>query len=514
MSWAVPKGLTLDPGARHLAVHVEDHPLDYEDFEGVIPKGEYGGGDVIVWDRGTWELHGTDSPHAALEQGELHLELHGEKLRGRVVLVRTGHARGKEQWLVLHKRDDDAVAGWDPEDHPRSVLTGRTNDEVAADPDREWSRRGARELRAPGPRFEAPSADELAQLDEMPAKGTWLLQGRELALTNLDKELFPAGDDGVPVTKRELVRYYASIAPVLLPHLVDRPLNLHRFPDGSARKGFWQKQAPAHAPEWIPRWHNDDADPGESEEYFVADSAAALAWLANHAAIELHPWTSRIPDVDLPTYALVDLDPGSSTTWEELLTLARLHRTALDHLQVRGYPKVTGRRGIQIWIPIEPGPTFDETRAWVEDLSRTIGAVAGELVSWRWEKRARDGKARLDYTQNAINKTLVAPYSVRAADGAPVSVPIRWDELDDPGLRPDGWTIRTVAERLARVGDPMERAPIDGQQLPPISGGPQPMPVSRRHSSRQELYDEARRKKIPGRSKMNRDELARAVGHD
>src|SRR4051812_2843646 len=131
VSWAVPKGVTLDPDARHLAVHVEDHPIEYLEFEGVIPSGEYGGGDVIVWDIGTWELHRDDDARAAVESGEIHVELHGEKLRGRVVLVRTSRAgNGKEQWLVLHKRDEAAVKGWDPEDHPRSVVSGRTNDEV------------------------------------------------------------------------------------------------------------------------------------------------------------------------------------------------------------------------------------------------------------------------------------------------------------------------------------------------------------------------------------------------
>ncbi len=151
VSWAVPKGLTLDPSARHLAVHVEDHPLDYADFEGVIPRGEYGGGDVIVWDRGTWELPHEDDARRAVDDGQIHVVLHGEKLRGNFVLFRTGRETAKEQWLVLHKRDEFAVAGWDPEDHPRSVLSGRTNDQVQADPERVWTRATARSPRRRGP---------------------------------------------------------------------------------------------------------------------------------------------------------------------------------------------------------------------------------------------------------------------------------------------------------------------------------------------------------------------------
>jgi bifunctional non-homologous end joining protein LigD len=191
-------------------------------------------------------------------------------------------------------------------------------------------------------------------------------------------------------------------------------------------------------------------------------------WLANHAAVELHPWTSRRPDVHHPTYALMDLDPGTATTWDELLTLARLHRTALEHLGVRGYPKTSGRRGIQIWIPIETGPTFDETREWVRQVSEAVGGVAGELVSGKWEKKSREGRARLDYTQNAINKTLVAPFSVRAAPGAPVSMPITWDDLDDPELRPDRWDLRSAPQHVVEVGDEMARMLSDSQHLVPL----------------------------------------------
>jgi bifunctional non-homologous end joining protein LigD len=470
VSWAVPKGITLDPKARHLAVHVEDHPLDYEDFEGVIPGGEYGGGDVIVWDRGTWELHAAEDARAAVDAGEIHVDLHGEKLRGRVVLVRTGDASAKkEQWLVLHKRDEYAVEGWDPEEHPESVLSGLDNDQVAAKRARVWTRDGEAKPKQTAASFDAPTDEELAALDTIGKKGMWTFQGRELSLTNLDKVLFPARDKREdPVTKRELIRYFATIAPTMLPYLAERPLNLNRYPDGVDKKGFWQKQAPKYAPDWIPRWRNDSAGNGTSELYLVADSPPALAWLANHAAIELHPWTSHIPHVERPDYALIDLDPGTDTSWDDLLTLARLHRTALEHLGVRGYPKTSGQRGLQIWVPIASGPSFDETRAWVEKLSRSIAQVAGDLVSDVWEKSARRGRARLDYTQNAINKTLVSPYSARATSGATVSMPIMWDELDDSGLRSDRWTIRTAVERLEVVGDLMAPMLDDTQHLPDL----------------------------------------------
>jgi bifunctional non-homologous end joining protein LigD len=130
VSWAVPKGPTLDPAVKRLAVKVDDHSLEYADFEGVIGMGRPGGGDVIVWDRGTWEPYGTDDPAAAVADGELHAQVHGEKLNGRLVLVHTGDEDSNE-WLLLHKRDEYAVDGWEPEAHPRSVISGLTNEEVA-----------------------------------------------------------------------------------------------------------------------------------------------------------------------------------------------------------------------------------------------------------------------------------------------------------------------------------------------------------------------------------------------
>jgi bifunctional non-homologous end joining protein LigD len=474
VSWAVPKGPTLDPAVKRIAVHVEDHPIEYLHFEGVIPHGEYGGGDVIVWDYGTWEPHATDDPAASVAAGELHADVHGEKLHGRLVLVRRGQEdrSGQQQWLLLHKRDRYAVPGWDPEDHPRSALSGRTNDEVKADPERMWRSdlppsQASVQLRAPV--VAGPSPDTLASLGDLGNNGTWEVFGRRLRLTNLDKVLFPARKREKPVTKREFISYAAKIAPVALPYLAGRPLNMHRYPDGADSPGFWHKQLPDHAPDWVPRWHNPDAGPRETSTYLVAGEPAALVWAANFGALEWHAWTSRAEHPRRPTYALVDIDPGTATTWEDVLVLARLHRTAFEHLGVVAQPKLTGRRGIQIWIPVTPGPGFDETRGWVEQLSRTVGAVVPGMVSWKWDVAGRGGHARLDYTQNAINKTLVAPYSPRACPGATVSAPIDWDELDDPSLRPDGVTIRSVFERLERRGDPFRSVLSSQQDLPRLT---------------------------------------------
>lgn len=859
VSWAVPKGPTLDPKTRRMAVHVEDHPIEYFDFEGVIPAKQYGAGDVIVWDWGTWEPEApTLEPRKAVENGELKFRLHGEKLKGRFTIVRTSRRPGSaprtafeddegEQWLLIHKRDEHAHADWDAEDHPQSVKTGRTNDEVKAnrdalwvseapaataeidlggarfaplparlepmlatlaskpfsDPDwlfeikwdgyrvqavvdggkvRIWTRNlndaetyfprllspparwieadqaivdgevvaldeagrpdfsllqtklgdkaatglvyqafdllyldgrslvdvpledrkrllrsvlkehprvryathiegeglafydaatklgvegivaklrrsryepgrrsnawlklkirpeqelvvggwtpgsgNARDLGAlavgvyedgklrfsgkvgsgftgairadllkrlkplaqddppfdpppprdyrgrwggdlvdvtwvrpeiviraelggwsrdnivrqaafkgvesgrdptavvretpvatttavraaeseeppmparkssttkssttnaangskPGraaapepPAFPGATDAELAALDALGKEGTWNVGGHDLKLTNLDKPLFeprPAGPGTDPITKRELIRYFARIAPTMLVHLADRPLNLQRFPNGAGAPGFWQKNMPDTSPKWLTRWHETGVD-GRSDrnanDHLIADRVAALCWLGNQASFEIHAWTGKLPEPWQPTFAYIDIDPGDKTTWDETLVLARLYRAALQHLGVRGYPKTTGKRGIQVWIPIEHGRyDFADTSAWVEKVSRAVGATVPELISWEWAKEQRKGRARLDYTQNASIKTLVAPYSVRPAAGAPVSAPITWDELDDPDLRPDRWTIRDIVARVAQVGDLFAPAQTDAQVLPPV----------------------------------------------
>ena len=216
VSWAVPKGPTLDPDVRRMAVHVEDHPLGYYDFEGVIPEGEYGGGDVIVWDWGPWALAKGDDPQAAIDDGDLHIDLDGQKLGGRFVLVRRGRGDGKEG-LLLHKHDDHAISGWDPEDHPRSVKSGRTNDEVKASPSATWTSHAL---------WSGATDDELAALDALGGAGEWTLGGHALKLTNLDKVLFPSkpGRGGAKaLTKRDLIRHHAVLAPAMLPYLADEP---------------------------------------------------------------------------------------------------------------------------------------------------------------------------------------------------------------------------------------------------------------------------------------------------
>jgi len=312
-------------------------------------------------------------------------------------------------------------------------------------------------------------SEALRQLDELGPEGTIVVDGHPISLTNLDKELFPGRAAEPAGTKRDLVRYLLTVAPVLLPHLANRAVNLHRYPNGARGPGFWQKDVPDTAPSWLTRWRETGVSGREPNDHLVVDSRATLCWLGNQAAFEIHPWTAPISDPAHPDFALIDIDPGERTALEDVVLLTRLFGKALEQLGVRGYPKTTGRRGFQVWIPIERGRySYTDTSRWVEQVSRAVGASVPELVSWEWARDRRRGLARLDYTQNAPIKTLVAPYAVRPAAGAPVSTPITWQELDLPGLRPDGWTLRTVPERVEILGDLFAAVQTDAQPLPSI----------------------------------------------
>ena len=267
-------------------------------------------------------------------------------------------------------------------------------------------------------------------------------------------------DGGSPITKRELIRYFARIAPAMLPHLAERPLNLQRFPNGAGAPGFWQKDIPETAPKWLRRWRETGVDgrtDRSANEHLIADRVATLCWLGNQASFEIHAWTGQLPEAWSPTFAYIDIDPGEKTTWDETLVLARLYRTALGHLGVRGYPKTTGKRGIQIWIPIVPKYSFEETSNWVERISKAVGSTVPDLVSWEWATKARQGRARLDYTQNASIKTLVAPYAVRPAAARP-------SRPRSPGT---SWTTRTCDRTAGRSGpsssESRSRRPVRGR---------------------------------------------------
>jgi bifunctional non-homologous end joining protein LigD len=313
-----------------------------------------------------------------------------------------------------------------------------------------------------GTKVAGASKSELEALNAIPKEGNWQIGGRTVHLTNLDKLLFPEDR----YSKRDLIRYYVQVAPILIPYFSGRPLSMNPHPDGIHGPSFWQKDKPRYAPDWIPTFRFQDRK--NIKDWILIEEVATLAWLANHAVIDMHPWYSRVDKPEYPDWSVVDLDPAEGATFKDVIAVARVVKTALDHLKLKALLKTTGQSGLHVYIPIERRYTLDESRGFVEKLAHMIAELMPDKVTEIWEVKRRTGKIRIDYTQNVINKTLTGPYTVRPALRAPVSMPISWEELDDPRLRPDKWTIETAGERLLQVGDLFHDALTLRQRLPSL----------------------------------------------
>jgi bifunctional non-homologous end joining protein LigD len=679
-SWAVPKGVPLEPGVRALAVHVEDHPLDYGGFEGEIPKGQYGAGTVEIWDRGTYDLV------EEKKDGGLTVRLHGERLDGTWTLI-PAHLDGKEQnWLLVRKREDAAESTarsdyrpmlatltdalphgddwsfevkWDGyralgyvRNGTAKLVSRNGNDlterfavvaralehaarspncvvdgEVCALDEQGRPSFSAMQQGKPGtplvyevfdvleidgrPALDRPLAErrellaglldtrdktvqisggfddgaalltaaEEQQLEGVMAKklssryaegrrtrdwlkikthgeqefvvvgytkgegrrarsfgslvlavneagtlrwvgnaGTgftektiaellaaleplrieksplavvpkmakvrktdvvwvkpklvaevkfaeWTHDGHlrapvylglrddktasevraekpsRVKLSNLDKVFWP--DEGI--AKGDLIEYYRAIAPFIVPHLRDRPFTMRRYPDGAFGKAFFQKNAPAHMPDWIPRFHTDQFDAP------VVNDEDALVWMVNMGCIDMNTWYSRVDKPDRPDFVLFDLDPSADVGFKETVQVALVVKQALDGLGLVSFPKTSSADGMHVLVPVERRYTFDDTREFSEIVAGAIARTHRGLATTEWTKSKRRG-VLIDSNQNGEGKTIASVYSVRPRAGAPVSTPLRWEEVDDR-LDPSAFTMDVVLERVRELGD-------------------------------------------------------------
>jgi len=712
-SWAVPKGVPLEPGQRALAVHVEDHPLDYATFTGEIPKGQYGAGTVEIWDSGTYEL---------LEEkkdGGLTVRLHGKRLEGTWTLVPAKLDGDPKNWLLLKKREDPAQQArptrdyapmlatpeervpkgpgwlfevkWDgfraiaresqgeatltsrqgndltqrfsqvAKEIPKAVKTpdcvldgevsaldenGRSSfslmqqgkpgtpivyyvfdllelegeplvdlplterrkrleklldrrnktvrlSEVFEDGEalfeaakqqrlegivakradsryavgrrtRDWLKiktHGRQEFiiagytrgqgrragtlgslvlavrRGPelqyvgnvGTGFTAEEIEKLMQklrplerktppfkeVPKMPKirKGDvvwvepklvcevefaeWTHDGhlrapsyqglrddkaadevrrerpiedeirrgkRVLKLSNLDKLFWP--DEGI--TKGDLLAYYQAVAPVLVPHLKDRPFTMRRYPDGIDGKAFFQKDVPKGTPDWIPtvRLEVSTRDKPRQKRWINAplvNDELALLWMANMACIDMNAWYSRVDKLDRPDFVLFDLDPSPDVGFEESVQVALHVKEALDALGLVSFAKTSSADGMHVLVPIERRHTYDDTRRFAEIVAGAIARSYPKLATTQWSKAKRRG-VLIDANQNGEGKTIASVYSVRPRPGAPVSTPLRWDEVK-AGLDPAQFTMGVVQQRIAQYGDLFEGVLTTRQRL-------------------------------------------------
>jgi bifunctional non-homologous end joining protein LigD len=445
LSWSVPKGPSLSPTERRLAVRTEDHPLDYANFEGIIPKGEYGGGTVCVWDRGAWTPEG--DAHEAMKKGRLTFTLDGEKLHGKFHLVRTKPQGKQETWLLFKSRDEAANTNLDiVTAKPKSVITGRTLDQIEKDADRVWhSNRGATNDQRVAAAVPQNAGDIAALVKQLPL-------GFEL--TNLDKVLYPEQS----ITKAQLIAYLAVVADWMLPQLAGRPLTLVRCPEGRHKPCFFQKKIFPGSPKAIGTVEIEEED-GEVVEYMQVKDMAGLVGLAQLGTLEVHTWGCHSDKVERPDLMVFDLDPDPSVEWDRVALAAFDVRKRLGDLGLTSFVKTTGGKGLHVCAPIKRTVGWDDFKAFTKAFADTMAEEEPRLYTSNISKAARKHRIFVDYLRNGRNATFITPYSPRARAGAPVAVPLTWEELAS-GVDAASFTTQTVPARLASL-DKDPRSGID-----------------------------------------------------
>ncbi len=279
------------------------------------------------------------------------------------------------------------------------------------------------------------------------SKYVFEIGGRELTLSNLDKVFWP--DEGY--TKGDLIAYYVEAAPYLLPHLHNRPLVFTRYPHGIAGKSFYQKNAPANLPEWVPTfaWYSEESK--RTINFILAEEAATLAWAANLACLEMHPWLSTATRPDYPDVVVFDLDPSPGSTYQDVRDIAAFLHQVLDELKLQSYPKTSGGEGLHIYVPLQNSYTYQEIRDFAQQVAILATAALPSIATVERTVSKRGSKVYVDYLQNVLGKTLSSPYSVRPRPGAPVSTPLEWREVEQ--VTPQDFHLKNILARIRERGD-------------------------------------------------------------
>lgn len=392
LSWAVPKGPSMNPVDKRLAIQVEDHPYDYQYFEGVIPKGNYGAGRVEIWDQGFYTLPETNDKHEIeklmtrhLEKGHISFILHGERLEGEFILQKMKKDPDDKHWLLIKKNDLKLIP---------------------------------------------------------PQKDSDTINGR---FSHTEKVYWP--DEHY--TKGDLLSYYEHIAPYLLPYLKGRPIMLHRFPEGIQGEEFYQKNfdsATLKGIKTFPVQHE-----GRVVNYLLIDSVKTLLYAINLGSIDLHPFLSRCQHLHQPDFCVIDLDPHD-IDFKYVIQAAQLLHEQLQSLNIAHYCKTSGDKGLHICIPLHAKYDFDQSVLFAEILALNINRQMPKQTSLERNPEKRKKKIYLDCWQNRFGQTLVAPYVVRPRPLATVSTPLNWDEVKED-LDVTQYNVKTIVHRVEQTGD-------------------------------------------------------------
>jgi bifunctional non-homologous end joining protein LigD len=292
------------------------------------------------------------------------------------------------------------------------------------------------------------------------------IQGRNLKLSNLEKVLYPAAG----FTKKDVIDYYVRIAPAMIPHLAGRALTRKRYPDGVEGEPFFEKNAPMHKPDWVktvPVWSGRNR---RTVNYILADDLATLVWLANLAALELHPSLALAKDITCPTEMVFDLDPGPPANIVQCCQVGLWLRDIFEHFGLQSFPKTSGSKGLQIYVPLNTPTTFDATKLFSHALAQLLEHEHPDLVLSEMSKQARAGKIFVDWSQNDEHKTTIAVYSLRAREHPTVSTPVTWDEVERAFKKKDAQMLvfeaKQAVARFERLGDLFEPVLELKQKLP------------------------------------------------
>ncbi|MBW3592898.1 MAG: DNA ligase D, partial [Actinobacteria bacterium] len=313
----------------------------------------------------------------------------------------------------------------------------------------EWTHEG--HLRAPSYQGLRDDKEPDDVRRELPLETEMRRGKRVLRLSNLDKVFWPAER----ITKGDLLWYYREIAPVLVPHLRDRPFTMKRYPEGVEGGHFFQKNAPQHMPEWIPTREYISTSRESRQKRMIAyplvNDELALLWMVNMGCIDMNCWYSRVDKPDRPDFVLFDLDPSPDVGFKETVRVALLVKEVLDVLGLECHPKTSGSDGMHVLVPIQRRYTYDDTRRFAEIVAGALARSHRGLVTTEWSKAKRRG-VLVDANQNGEGKTIASVYSVRPQAGAPVSTPLRWEEVSED-LDPRDFTMEVVLRRVERHGD-------------------------------------------------------------
>ncbi len=438
-SWAVPKGLPETLNVRHLAMPTDDHPMEYADFEGIIPEGHYGGGTVMVWDIGTYvnikEENGKIVPmKECYARGTIEVFLQGKKLWGPYALIKTAGLSNKNSWIILKMKKGADLFKQAKKNKIKkdvSALTGRTLSKIASDKDKVWDSE-----------------------DDDPIK----VGSRTIELSNQSKVWFPESK----ITKGEILDYYNAVGAYIVSHVKNHPLTMQRFPDGITKQSFYQKNAGSYFPKWI-KTTAIAKEGGGKVNYVVPNDTATLVYLANQGALTFHSWLSRYDKLHTPDRLVFDFDPSKKNEFSDIREAALLIKEIFDKHDIPCFAMTTGSRGMHVVVPLKRVHTFDQIAQFAYAIAEEMIKRDPKKYTLEVRKEKRGGKIFIDTLRNRFSATSVAPYSVRPHEMAPVATPLKWEEVHDPKLTSQKFTIKTVIPRLQKIGDPWEK--IDGHAV-------------------------------------------------